>query len=80
MSVPVEASRAATVPAPVLTNSIPPTISGVFCELFGMESPGYICRTASGMIDCRQAIRRSFTLSRLIWSSAEYLVLPLSPA
>ena len=75
---PLAASSAATMPRPVLMYSSPSAISGVFCEPLG----GVImlpCRVASGIVDCRQATRRSCTVSASIWSSGAYLV-PASSA
>src|SRR5687767_8359335 len=56
---------------PAVVYSTPPTISGVASMLF--------CGRGPKLSDFhRHAILRFFTLSRLIWSREEYLLLPRS--
>ena len=75
---PVAASSAAMEPSPVLMYSRPPTISGVFCDRRGAGTVLPL-RTASGMVDCLQTIRRSATLSFVIWSAASTCCPPCPP-
>src|SRR5687768_3528122 len=69
---PVAASIATTFGRnPAVVYSTPPTISGVASMLFCGRGPKFSDFH-------RHATLRSFTLSRLIWSSAEYLLFPRS--
>ena len=54
--------------------SRPSAISGVFCEATGGVKSSRPSRIASGSTDWRQTTCRSPIVSRLIWSSGEYLV------
>src|SRR2546425_5916948 len=77
---PVAALRAAAVPTPVLMYSRSPSFNGVFWLAAGGVRFDTRCRTSDGVTDCRHTMRRFFTLSLLIWSSGEYLVLALVAA
>src|SRR5687768_9307835 len=79
-SSPVAALRAAAAPSPVLMYSRLPIFNGVFCVDDGGVRFDTRWRTSSGVTDCRHTMRRFFTLSLLIWSSGEYLVLALLAA
>src|SRR5436309_13073323 len=77
---PVAAFRAAAAPSPVLIYSRLPIFNGVVWVEDGGVRFDTRCRTSNGVTDCRHTMRRFFTLSLLIWSSGEYLVLALVAA
>ncbi len=66
-------------PSPVLMYSRPPAIRGVFCDAAGARR-SLPPRVASGMVDCRHTISRSWTDSASIWSRGTYLELAASAA